>query len=128
MISTKLTLVTPRGSYTLDVWIPQGRREQERGLQGFEAELTVNRGMLFLPEQLSDEDQDAPNKIAMWLASVRVPLAILWFRSNGTLGHVHTVQPGDTSSFVEPGVAVLEVRADVVERLGIVPELTRASW
>lgn len=125
MRSGTLTLCTPGKETRFDIWVPEGRPEQRRGLQGYESLLTKKRGMLFLPEMLGEPHDGT---ISMRMAGVRVPLAILWFRSGGVLRRVEVVAPGDPRGFSEEAEAVLEIRADAAARLELIPEMSRATW
>ena len=119
---------TSRGTSHLRVLVPVGRPEMENGLQGHEGKLSADVGMIFLPTMLAPSDREMCGTISMWLASVCVPLSILWFDGNGVLQHMETLQPGDEQGFSEEGAAVLELRADVAEDLHLEIGFTRATW
>jgi uncharacterized membrane protein (UPF0127 family) len=86
---------------------------RERGLM-FRHILPPDKAMLF--------DFGKPRPVAMWMKNTNISLDMLFIRADGTIAAIaeNTLpQSLDTVSVQEPVLAVLEVAAGTVKRLGL---------
>lgn len=103
------------------VWLARTPQEQERGLmQVTEDRLAPladgrQRGMLFV---FSSE-----RILSFWMLNTIIPLDIVYIRGDGQIVRKYTMAPLETRlySSVEPALMALEVRAGLLDELGIGP-------
>lgn len=59
--------------------------------------------------------------IAMWMASVEFPLAMIWVAADGRVNSIQLANPGDKRTFTDRGVFCLEINQRVVDQIGLKP-------
>jgi len=108
-----LTIATEGDATMFTVEIADTEELRERGLM-FRQRLPADRGMLFASGE--------PRTVAMWMKNTYIPLDMLFVRADGTIAYIaeNTVPKSlDTIGISEPVLAVLELAAGTVKRLGI---------
>lgn len=99
----------------LDLLVPCSWELMEKGLQGRRS-LGSTQGMLFLSRAWPREQS-----IAMWIAKVRFPLAMIWVKADQTVGDIVLALPGDRRNFSHRGVGVVETNLAFVDQVGLRP-------
>lgn len=114
----------PDGGWkTLQLEVADTAAARARGLM-FRKRLAEDEGMLLLWKK--------PQQVAIWMKNTYVPLDIVFIGADWRVVRIHeNARPLDITpipSFV-PVLAVLEVRAGMARRLGLVPgQLLRPEW
>ena len=109
------TLLVETGSsqYRFDVEVADDPTERAEGLMYREA-LADNAGMLFLYPK--------PQPVEFWMKNTPLSLDIVFVRQDGTIARIAentTPMSEDLIPSGEPVVAVLEVKAGIMQQLGI---------
>lgn len=110
-----LTVESGSAVHRFTVELALSPRQQAQGLM-FRRRLAANAGMLFV--------HPAPRVITMWMRNTYIPLDMLFIGPDGRIRRiVERARPmsTETISSGRPALAVLEVNAGTVARLGIRP-------
>ncbi|MGJ8564168.1 MAG: DUF192 domain-containing protein [Alphaproteobacteria bacterium] len=113
--SELLTIESINGTHAFSVEIADTLEEKNRGLM-YRDTLDADKGMLF--------EYDSPRVSSIWMKNTRIPLDILFIRSNGKiLKIVHSAKPYTERSNSSEAIvgAVLELPGGRANELGIVP-------
>jgi len=107
--------------HAFEVWLALTPEQQEKGLMQVKAEQLAalpdgtNRGMLFVfPTE---------RPLSFWMQNTITPLDIIYIRGDGHIVRKYTMAPLETRLYpsVEPAMYALEVRAGLLDELGIGP-------
>lgn len=115
MAVAPLEIATAKGVLVLEVELADTDAQRAKGLM-FRNSLGDRRGMLF------DFKVDQP--VAMWMKNTKIPLDMLFIRSDGTIARIAAMTTPfseQTISSGEPVRAVLEIDGGAARRLGIAP-------
>ena len=108
-----LLVETASSQYRFDVEVADDPTERAEGLMYREA-LADNAGMLFLYPK--------PQPVEFWMKNTPLSLDIVFVRQDGTIARIAentTPMSEDLIPSGEPVVAVLEVKAGIMQQLGI---------
>lgn len=110
-----VTLHTASGDHKIQVEIADNDATQAKGLM-FRKELADDHGMLFI---YKEEDE-----MHMWMKNTFIPLDMVFIKANGTIFHiVKEAEPFSENviSSGEPGLAVLELKGGISDRIQLKP-------
>lgn len=113
--SAPLKIEGEETSHDIVAYLAVTERQRQHGLM-FVRQLPDDHGMLFIYDQ--------PRHISMWMKNTFIPLDMLFIRADGVIDSIVTdTTPHSLDSIraANPVVAVLELNAGSVERLGIKP-------
>jgi len=107
--------------HAFKVWLAQTGLEQEHGLmQVTEDKLATlpdgtEPGMLFI--------FSAERPLSFWMFNTIIPLDIIYIRTDGVIVKKYTMAPLETRLYpsVEPAIFALEMRAGLLDTLGVGP-------
>ena len=113
--ASRLTVETVRGRFAFTVEVADTGARRTQGLQGRRT-LATNAGMLF--------DFQTPQMVSMWMKDTYLPLDMIFVAADGGILNIaertvpHSLIPVASAG---EALAVLEVNAGTVARLGIRP-------
>lgn len=114
--SSSLQIATTSGRvHRFKVYLALSPEQMRAGLMHVRS-LPDNEGMLFVHPR--------PRELSMWMKNTLLPLDMLFVRANGEIASIvenTTPHSLDSIRSNEPVLAVLELNAGTVERLGIHP-------
>ena len=108
-----LLVETGSSQYRFEVEVADDPAERAEGLM-YRQSLADNAGMLFLYPQ--------PQPVEFWMKNTPLSLDIVFVRADGTIARIAantTPMSEDRISSREPVLAVLEVKAGIMQQLGI---------
>ena len=108
-----LTVETAKGAVTFTVEEALTPEQQQTGLMDRDS-LAVDRGMLF--------DFGTTRMVSMWMRNTRIPLDMIFIRSDGTIARIAAMTTPYSEAIVssgEPVAAVLEINGGQAEARGI---------
>lgn len=111
----KLDIVTASGPHDFSVEVMRSEPDRERGLM-YRKFLPADRGMLF--------DFETASPVMMWMKNTYIPLDMVFIAADGrVLRTAENAEPLSERVIPSRGnaLAVLEVNAGVVARMGIKP-------
>ena len=109
-----LLVETGSSQYRFEVEVADDPAERAEGLM-YRQSLADNAGMLFLYPQ--------PQPVEFWMKNTPLSLDIVFVRADGTIARIAantTPMSEDRIPSGEPVLAVLEVKAGIMQQLGIV--------
>ena len=109
-----LLVETGSSQYRFEVEVADDPAERAEGLM-YRQSLADNAGMLFLYPQ--------PQPVEFWMKNTPLSLDIVFVRADGTIARIAantTPMSEDRIPSREPVLAVLEVKAGIMQQLGIV--------
>ncbi len=110
---SSITIESPGGAHTFVVEVASTPSQRERGLMN-RYQMAQDHGMLFV--------FPAPRDVVMWMKNTKLPLDMVFIRSDRTILHVHeNAEPEDLTLISSHGevLYVLELNAGISRRLGI---------
>lgn len=108
-------LVGSQGTANLRLRVPCTWPLMQRGLQG-PASMCMDEGMLFASQSWPREEP-----IAMWMATVKFPLAMIWVDAKGRVVDVQLAESGDPATYEHRGLYVIEANAALAVEIGLLP-------
>jgi uncharacterized membrane protein (UPF0127 family) len=112
---TMVVIETARGPVRFQVEVAGDEASQERGLM-YRRSLAPDAGMLF--------DFHQPSMATFWMKNTRVPLDMIFIRSDATISTIHSnARPYSLTPIpsAEPIRAVLEIKGGRADALGMRP-------